>query len=173
VRTISALCWMSAALAVACSTADSGDNGGIRSFTANLGWTCANGVNCQDVFDFEVTAGSVLTVKVLNVSSGSVAQIALYGPGSALGGINLFTGDTKELRCTSGNSCSDFTAGEHVDSYAATQDGVYRVAVTRDWGTSCGGTGTYRLEVSSSKGFVPDGQTAEDAPSLATGFRCQ
>jgi hypothetical protein len=159
---------------VACGGGDD-TNGpqGVTSFTGNYGWTCApTGTNCQDVFNFTVTAGSVFTIRVNTVSSGSVAQLALYGPGVSLGGVNLLTGTTKELRCTTGGDCNLFIAGEHVSAITLSQAGTYRLAVTRDWGNSCGGTGTYHLEVTSTVAFQVAGQTVEDQASLASGFEC-
>jgi hypothetical protein len=127
---------------IACSSdSESPDDGGVTSFGGNYGWTCPSSQNCQDVFDFNVAAGSVLTIRVTNVSAGSVSPIALYAPGVALGGTNLLTGNSNELRCTTGSSCDDFVAGEHVDAISVQAAGTYRLAVTREWGTSCGGRG--------------------------------
>lgn len=164
-------------LAVGCS----GSNGspttpapsGVTSFSGNYGWTCADGANCQDVFDFTVAAGSVLTVRVNNVGGGSAAQIALYAPGTPLGGTNLLTGTNKELRCTAAANCDLFTGGEQKVGVTAAVAGNYRVAVTRDWGLSCGGTGTYRLEVTSTVAFQVGNQTVQDQPSLAPGAECR
>jgi hypothetical protein len=143
------------------------------SFTKSLGWTCANGVNCQDVFDFQLTAGTKVSFKVSNVSSGSVVEVALYGPGVALGGTDLFTGDTTELLCGGDlTSCSNNTAGQDVESFAIPQTGTYRFAVTRNWSHSCSATGTYDMSVTSASSFQANGQTVEDAPSLAPGPSC-
>jgi len=159
--------------ALACGSDDSGEpDDGVTTFSANYGWTCANSINCQDVFDFSIEAGSVITIRVNTVSSGSVSQLAFYAPGVALGGLNLLTGNAHELRCTSGGSCEAFTTGEQVNSYAVATGGTYRIAVTREWDTSCGSTGTYHIEVTSTKRFQILGQTREDAPSAATGFEC-
>jgi hypothetical protein len=130
-------------------------------------------VNCQDVFDFSVTAGSVLTIRVTNVAPGSASQIALYGPGAALGGMNLLTGTTNELRCTVAASCNLFTGGEQKVGVAAAQTGTYRIAVTRHWGLSCGSTGTYLLEVISTVAFEPGIQTVQDGPSQAAASECK
>ena len=146
---------------------------GTTSFSGNFGWTCATGVNCQDVFDFTVAAGSVLTVRVSNVEAGSASQIALYAPGTALGGTNLLTGTTKELRCTVAANCSLFTGGEQKVGITATQAGTYRLAVTRDRGVSCGATGTYRVELTSSIAFQTGVQSVQDQASLASGFECK
>ena len=167
-----ALSMLSLGLILACGSDSTDNDDGVTSFGADYGWICASGINCQDVFDLQLTAGSVLTIRVTNVSSGSVAQLALYGPSVALGGVNLLTTTTKELRCLAGAGCSTFTAGEHVDAITVTQTGTYRLAITRDWGTSCGGTGTYRLDVTSTQAFQVMGQTVEDQASLASGFEC-
>ncbi|HKP28320.1 MAG TPA: hypothetical protein VJU15_02920 [Gemmatimonadales bacterium] len=160
-------------LALACGSEDSDEpSDGVTSFTGTYGWSCAGSTSCQDVFDFSFPAGSVITFKVNNVSSGSVSQLAFYAPGVALGGVNLLTGNIKELRCTTAAGCEGFTGGEQVSSYAVANGGTYRIAVTREWGTSCGGTGTYHIEVSATKAFQALGQTREDAPSAAIGFEC-
>jgi hypothetical protein len=130
-------------------------------------------VTCQDVYDLDLTTRSVLTIRVSNVSIGSVSQLAPYGPGVALGGVNLLTGTTNELRCTDIHDCSAYTAGEHVDAFTANQSGKYRLAVTQDWGASCEGAGTYRLDVGSTQAFHVRGQTVNDQPSHATGYECR
>lgn len=146
---------------------------GTTSFSTNAGWTCASGTDCQDVFDITVTAGSVLTIRVTNVSDGSVSQLALYGPGVALGGTNLLTGSTKESFCRAGTGCSDFTGGEQALNVLAAAAGTYRVAVTRNWGKSCGSSGTYKLDVTSTVAFVVVGQTISDQKTLASGAECK
>lgn len=159
--------------ALSCSDSPNTPSTGVTNFTGNFGWNCASGVNCQDVFDFTVAAGSVLTVRVSNVSNESASQIALYGPGVALGGTNLLTGTTKELRCIVASSCSGFTAGEQKTGITATQAGTYRLAVTRDWGFSCGASGTYRVEMTSNVAFEVGNQSVQDGASLASGNECK
>ena len=159
--------------ALSCSDSPNNPSTGVTSFTGNFGWNCASGVNCQDVFDFTVAAGSVLTVRVNNVALGSASRIALYGPGVALGGANLLTGTTNELRCIIANDCNLFTGGEQKVGVTATQVGTYRLAVTRDWGFSCGATGTYHVEMTSDVQFQVGVQSVQDAASLAPGYECK
>jgi hypothetical protein len=144
----------------------------VTAYGGNLGWSCLSTQSCQDVFDFEMEAGSVLSIRISNVSAGSVAQIALYGPGTPLGGINLLTGNNKELRCTTGADCNGYTAGEQVTGFTLSQTGVYRLAVTRDWNNSCDPSGTYRVDISSSVAFKVLGVTGQDRTSLASGHEC-
>lgn len=164
------------ALTLSCggSTTDEspGPTGGVTSFSGNYGWTCPTGQNCQDVFDFTFTAGSSVTIQVNSVSDGSVSQLALYAPGVALGGNNMLTGTTKELRCLNANDCSLFTAGEQATNIAIPTTGTYRLGITRDWGLSCGASGTYHLSVTATKSFTAGGQTREDGQSAATGAEC-
>lgn len=143
---------------------------GVTSFGGDYSWNCASGQNCQSVFDITVVAGSVLNVSVSNVSAGSVAQLALYAPGVALGGVNLLTGSTKELRCASAGTCdaAAYMAGEHKNGVVATVGGTYRLAVTRNWGISCGGSGTFRVDVSSNTPFQVVGQTVQNQQSAVT-----
>ena len=172
------VCGLLVVLALGCSNSPTSTDtnpppSGVTTFSGNFGWNCASGINCQDVFDFTVAAGSVLTVRVNNVSADSASQLALYGPGVALGGINLLTGTTKELRCLVAASCSAFTAGEAKVGVTATQAGTYRLAVTRDWGLSCGATGTYHVEMTSNVAFQVGTQSVQDAASLASGNECK
>lgn len=136
------------------------------------GWNCADGVSCQDVYDIDFTVGSVVSFSVHDVSSGSVSQIALYGPGVPLDGTNLFTDDTNELRCTSGEGCDSYTAGEQYNDYIIPSTGTYRFAVTRDWGYSCDASGTYILTITSNLDFSNLGMSVDDQASLATGYEC-
>lgn len=143
-----------------------------KSYTASYAWECASGTDCQDVFQVELEKGAKVSFTVNSVSEGSVAQIALYLPGTALGSTNLFTMSSKERRCTTGASCKDYKAGEAVNDFVVPQNGIYLFAITREWGTSCGGTGTYQLGLKSNQNFSVVKQTAEDSPSKATGFEC-
>lgn len=133
-------------------------------------WTCASETNCQDVWDVDLGAGLV-TLATTTVTGGSASQLALYAPGVALGGTNLLTGSEPELRCRSGAGCDDFAGGERVE-YAVTTAGTYRVAVTRDWANSCGGSGTFTLEIASPGGVTVRGQTVNDVASAASGITC-
>jgi hypothetical protein len=144
----------------------------ILSFDEVFDWACESGDNCQDVFDMELTAGSIMTFQATETTGGSVLQVALYGPDEPLGGTNLFTGDTSELRCNYVSGCSNNTAGQMVNDFVVPADGTYRFAVTRDWGASCGGSGTYRLIIDSDTGFPGVTQTVDDEPSLATDWSC-
>ena len=144
--------------------------GAATSWGGDYAWTCSSGQNCQSVFDLNVPAGAVLNVRVSSVSSGSVSQIALYAPGVALGGINLLTGTTRELRCATGSGCSNpaYALGEQKNGITATAAGIYRFAVTRNWGISCGGSGTFRVDVTSSLAFSFAGRSVQDVNSTVT-----
>jgi hypothetical protein len=144
----------------------------ISSFNQSGSWNCASDVSCQDVYDFQLTAGAMVSFKVTAVSSGSVAAIAVYGPNVTLGGTNLLTGDTTELLCNFDNNCSDGIAGQDVENFSIPTTGTYRFAVTRNWGDSCGATGTYQVAVNSATTFASLGQTVKGAASLASGVNC-
>ncbi len=117
-------------------------------------------------------SGQNVTFTVNNVTGGSVAQIALYGPGTALGGINLFNGTTKETRCNAGSgNCDTYTAGEK-QTIKINSTGTYRFAVTRDWDTSCGADGTFALVIDAQNGPLTPTQTVTDQASQASGFSC-
>ena len=169
-------------IAMACGDDDNpastgGNNsGGYGSYTKNYsqthGWTCASGENCQDVFNIRFASGSTVTIQATDISDGSIVQIALYAPGTELGGINLFTNTNNELRCATVGTCTK-VEGEGVTDFAIATTGFYRLAITRDWLGSCGGDGTYRLAITSDEAFSPPSQTVEDKQSLAPDFECK
>lgn len=156
-------------LLVSCDNSGSGVD---YEYTNSSSWSCGVGEACQDVFDIVFDEGSVVTFTVHNVSEGSVSQIALYGPEVALGGTNLFTSSTDELRCREGVGCNDYTGGESVTAFIISDSGSYRFAITRNYDNSCGTSGTYDINITSSKNFVVSGQTVDDVDSLASGYSC-
>lgn len=169
-------------LALACGDDDNpasmgGNNngGGNGTYTKNYNqthdWACANGENCQDVFNITFAAATTVTFQATDVSDGSIVQLALYAPGTALGGTNLFTNTSNELRCANPGVCTNL-AGESVTDFVITNAGLYRLAITRDWGSSCGGDGTYRLAITSDKGFSQPSPTVDDKQSLAPDYEC-
>lgn len=145
---------------------------GITSYDQTYDWACAFSEDCQDVFDIALTAGAMVNFSAIDITGNSVCQIALYGPGTALGGENLFTGTTDELRCNYVSGCGNNTGGQAVSNFEVPATGTYRLAVTRDWGNSCGGAGTYRLMITSDTKFSGVTQTVDDVQSLATTWTC-
>jgi hypothetical protein len=135
------------------------------------GWTCAQSVDCQDVYNIDFTAGTIVGIGVVDLTDNSIAQMSLYAPGVPLGGINLFTGTENEHLCNTIGDCNAMP-DQVVTDLALAQGGVYRLAVTRNWGESCGGTGTYRLVINSDKRFESPVRTVNDTATLAPGFEC-
>jgi hypothetical protein len=129
------------------------------------GWDCAISQICQDVYDFDLQDGSDVEVIVHTVTGASVPRLALFGPGIPLDGINLFTGTTNDRLCV-GQDMTD-TA-----SVTVSGSGTYRLAVGRDWGLSAGVSGTYVVDVNTSLPVQPQGQTADDVTSQASGASC-
>ena len=145
---------------------------GITSYDSVYTWTCATSVSCQDVFNITFSASSTVTFQATETTGNSVLQIALYGPGVALGGTNLFTGSTNELLCNFVLGCSNNTAGQTVNDFVIPTNGVYRLAVTREWGSSCNDSGTYRLIIDSDEPFSEPVQTVNDMATQAPGTEC-
>ena len=129
-------------------------------------WDCS-GSNCQDVYDFSFVKGSNVTFDVSNLTDGSVAQLALYAPGTALGGTNLFTESTSEIGCVINGGCDLNFEGYTVPTFKIPASGVYRFAVTRNHGYSCGSDGEYDLMITSDKNFVFKSQTVDNGASAA------
>jgi hypothetical protein len=144
----------------------------ITSFSQSQAWTCASSTNCQDVFDVHFSDGSVVTFKATDVTGGSIVQLALYAPGTPLGGTNLFTGTLNELRCGTVTDCDSMPEGQAVSDFVIPVEGTYRFAITRDWAESCGGSGAYHLSITSDHGFPAPARTVNDKPSQAAGVEC-
>ena len=143
-----------------------------QTFDQGFGWSCTNQEDCQDVFDLDLMSGSVVTFQATQTTGGSVVQIALYGPGVALGGTNLLTGDMSELRCYPGGDCTGNPEGVTAADVVISASGTYRFAVTRHHGNSCGSSGTYRIIIDSDMAFSEVTQTVDDVATLAEGFSC-
>jgi hypothetical protein len=137
----------------------------LTAFRVLNSWTCADTVNCQDVYDVELAADTEVTLRVTEVTGPSVVRLALYAPGEPLGGLNILTNSTNDRMCALANASDSITS-------TTTIAGTYRVAVGRDWGYSSGATGTYVLDVKCDLPLAPLGQTVDDQPTLATGWQC-
>ena len=118
------------------------------SFTTKGTWMCANGVNCQDVYEFAFGQGAVVTIQVSGVTGSSVTRLAAFGPGVPLNGANLLTGLANDRACVGANLPDTVTFGPTVAT------GLYNLAVGRDWSKSAGATGNYTLTVTSDQPFA-------------------
>lgn len=144
----------------------------ITAFSQSQNWTCAQSTNCQDVFNIDFAANSIVSLGATDVTGGSIVQLALYAPGVQLGGINLLTGNTNEFRCGTVVDCDSLPDGQAVQEFLLVGGGVYRLAVTRDGSDSCGNAGTYLLSIGSDKGFPTPSRSYNDITSLAPGNEC-
>ncbi|MEZ5006556.1 MAG: hypothetical protein R2728_07690 [Chitinophagales bacterium] len=129
-------------------------------------WACSTGEDCQDVYEMEFKLGTQLSIVVDGVTNASVVKLAVYGPNSALGGTNLITGNTKEL------NCNDQNEGESKFNLKVLDAGIHKIAITRDWGSSAGSSGNYKLTIIASEKFKNISQTVDDVQSLASGDEC-
>jgi hypothetical protein len=163
-----------AAAIVACGDDNSTSPGAatIKTFSQAETFACPDNTNCQDVFDMHFEAGSNVMFMAYKTTGGSIVQLALYAPGTALGSTNLFTNTANEYRCGPVTDCDSQPAGQMVASYIIPKTGTYRFAVTRDWAESCGGDGTYTVEITSDKGFTKPTRSANDKASLAPAAEC-
>jgi hypothetical protein len=132
-------------------------------------WACS-GNDCQNVWEVFLVKG-LTTVGISDLTDGAVGQIALYAPGTNLGGTNLLTGDTKELLdCTQQNDCDDGAVGVS-KSITLAVTGLYKFAATRNNGYSCGSTGNFQSSITSA--FPVTGNaTTSNAATQASGFTC-
>lgn len=134
--------------------------------TVNSDWTCLSGQSCQDVYDFAATAGDEITFTVGGLTGASVDLLALYAPGAALSTRNLLTGTTADRECGGQN------VGDTTSTWIPHTTGTYRLAVGRDWGSSAGATGSYRLDVSSRAAPITLTQTVNNVASLQPATQC-
>lgn len=129
-------------------------------------WDCALSESCQDVYEMNFKVGTQISFSVTDVTGTSVVRLAIYGPNSLLGGTNILTGTTNELECTEQNEDAV------VPNITITDAGVHKVVVGRDWGSSAGASGTYKLAIIASDKFTDVTQPIDDADSLAPGSEC-
>ena len=153
-------------LSTSCSNDDDSTPPGDRAYDANGAWNCEINESCQDVYEFDFSAGSRIAIAVEQVTGGSVVRIAIHGPGNGLGGINLLTGTQNDLQCEAQDE------NVNIANFTAVTEGIYTLAVTRDWGASAGFDGTYSLSVISDTLFEFKDQTVEDVDSLAPDGEC-
>jgi hypothetical protein len=143
----------------------------IEDYNAVHDWVCASNENCQDVFKIDFEAGTTADFEVTDLTGNSIVQIALYAPYVTLGDYNLFTGSSLEYRCGVSGSC-DVMPAESVTGFFINMSGTHHLAVTRNWGSSCGDRGTYRLRISADHGFSRPVLSVDDVASLAQGATC-
>lgn len=129
-------------------------------------WDCATSEDCQDVYEMEFKLGTQLSIVVDGVTNSSVVKLAVYGPNSALGGTNIITGNSKELSCSGQEETASAFNVKVVDA------GIHKIAITRDWGSSAGSSGNYKLTIIASDKFKNISQTVDDVQSLASGDEC-
>jgi hypothetical protein len=89
-------------------------------------WTCAAGVSCEDLFDFNVPANTRVTMRVTRVTGSSILRLAAFGP-NVFNTNNFLTGDRRDWNCNGTNT--------DTVSFTSTTAGIYRFAIGRD-GTS-------------------------------------
>jgi hypothetical protein len=143
----------------------------LEQFTSD--WDCtALNRSCQDVFELELTAGDTVSFATSAVGGGSVSQLALYAPGTTIDGTNLFTDSIHGYRCTMGDGCETYTAGESVTDFLVAVTGTYKFAVIRHWGHSCGNVGSYTVTIQSDSGFGILGQTMDNVAVHDDDYDC-
>jgi hypothetical protein len=134
----------------------------VTSFQTTGAWACAGiGVNCQDVYEIDVNAGTLVGVSVSDVTGWSAVRMAVY---ENIGITNLFTNDAKDFRCSEQN-------GPTAYSFTAPSTGRYRIAIGRDWNFSGGSSGTYSVLLTASSPFISHGLTVNDG-STTTASIC-
>jgi hypothetical protein len=134
-------------------------------FTTSGGWSCANNVSCQDVYDVNFPSNATVTLTVGSISAESVVRLAAFAPGTPLTGNNLLTGLSFDRQCAVRG------AGDVV-SFRTTTAGTYRISIGRDWQKSSGASGTYGLTIASDAGLTFVQQSLDDAATGATGLQC-
>ncbi len=139
---------------------------GERLYETNGSWDCETGESCQDVYEFDFESGSRVSLIIQEVTGSSVVRLTIHAPNVNLGGTNLLTGNTDDLRCTGQDEDAS------IPNFIAPSDGVYKVVITRDWGSSAGADGNYNLVLFSDTNFQFIQQSVDDIDSLAENSSC-
>ena len=135
-------------------------------FEQSGSWDCTLGESCQDVYEFEFMANTTLSISVEDVTGKSVVGLAMYAPGMVLGSANLLTNNPNEA------SCGGQDEAQSEPNFVIPSSGIYKLAVTRDWGASAGLGGDYKLTVIADTPFQTLTQTVDDTDSKASGKEC-
>ncbi len=138
---------------------------GVTLYEQNGSWNCELGKSCQDIYEFKFAAGTRISITVEEVTGLSVARLAVHAPGIVPGGTNLLTNNANDLMCSGQNEDMG------LPNVILPSEGTYKVAITRDWGTSAGVDGDYRLAIFADKPFEVLSQT-NDTDSLAPNGEC-
>jgi hypothetical protein len=138
-------------------------------FNASDAWTCAAGVSCQDVFDFNTLVSTTVTVAVSGVTGNSVVRMAVFD-GSALNTTNRLNGNLADRKCAAQNANDSATS-------ASLPAGLHRIAIGRDWLTSGGASGNYAVTITTPNAPLMPGNpvnTVDDGPSAFgnSGWTC-
>jgi len=149
-----------------CSKNDDPVSRGITLYETNASWMCLINESCQDVYEFEFEAGSKISITIQEVTGNSLVRLAVYAPNVNLGSTNLLTGNTNDLACSGRNETAS------IPNLIAPSSGIYKIAITRDWGTSIGNNGTYKLVLFADTEFEFIEKTIDDIDSLTSDFSC-
>jgi len=130
-------------------------------------WNCSAGESCQDAFSLSLETGSRLALAATELTGNSVPRFALHAPGVPLGDINLLTNTTEDRECVGQDQ------DDRPPAYPVRETGTHTLALTRDWGSSAGASGSYALSISAGEGvFSTPILTLNDFNSPAPGSRC-
>ena len=132
---------------------------GTTTFTKDGAWNCASGIDCEDVYDFDIPSSSSVNVAITLVTGNSTARTGLFA-GTATTGTNKWNNAATDLCSTQNTQDIDLNAGP-----VTVAAGHYRLTVGRDWGFSAGAAGTYTVTFRSSAGLSAQGATADDQTS--------
>ena len=119
---------ITAFMAIACSTVEEEAiiEEGQTLFETSGYLDCEISESCQDVYEMNFKVGSQISILVSEINGNSVMALTIYSPGMPLGGMNLLTQSGKELSCGGQNE------DESVPNFLITEDGVHKIAVTRN-----------------------------------------
>ncbi len=131
-------------------------NESLTLFEAIEEWHCDLGETCEDIYQFEFTEGTRISISVEAVTGRSVVSLDLSAEFGQYGGPNLLNaGKITYHGCTGQNENVSLT------NILVSETGTYNLAIARDWGLSAGFDGAYKLTVISDTGFT-EGETPLD-----------
>jgi hypothetical protein len=127
-------------------------------FTMAGAWSCSpTGTDCEDIYDFDVTAASMITVDLTAVTGPSLPRLGLFA-GTTTSATNLFTGSSTA-------ACAPTQDTDYSQGPTLVSPGHYRVTVGRDWGKSVSSDGTYTVKITATNALSNVSQTSNDTAS--------
>ncbi len=143
------------------------EDSGITLYEKQGAWICTVSETCEDVYQFEFKAGSRISIGIEEITGKSVVSLDFFAEFGEFGGPNLLTnGGNTYHNCTGQDENISLT------NLLISTEGIYNLAVARDWGKSAGADGTYSLTIISDTPFIETEVPLDDTEALNYDSEC-